>query len=127
MSKPFEERVKEVADVIGHYNPANALDASLIALEALERETEEQDAYWEAAQDLLEQVTGKDVVNHPSHYAEGWSNGAEIIDITENLPGNRANVVKYVARAGRKNPATELEDLRKAQWYLNREIARITR
>ena len=66
-----------------------------------------------------------DVVNHPTHYAEGWSNGAEVIDITENLPGNRANVVKYVARAGRKNPDTELEDLEKARWYLNREIARI--
>lgn len=66
-----------------------------------------------------------DPVNHPSHYADGWSNGAEVIDITEHLNFNRGNAVKYVARAGRKNPDTELEDLRKAAWYLSREIARL--
>lgn len=63
-----------------------------------------------------------DNVNHPEHYT-GFSNGAEVIDITENLSFNLGNVVKYVARAGRKtnNP---LEDLLKAQWYLDREIER---
>lgn len=66
-----------------------------------------------------------DAVNHPSHYAEGWSNGAELIDITENLNFNRGNVVKYTARAGKKDPAKELEDLQKAQFYLNREIERV--
>lgn len=64
-----------------------------------------------------------DNVNHPSHY-QGFSNGAEVIDITENLSFNLGNVVKYVARAGRKtdDPA---EDLRKARFYLNREIQRV--
>lgn len=66
-----------------------------------------------------------DNINHPSHYAEGWSNGAEVIDITENLNFNRGNAVKYLARAGAKDPAKELEDLRKAEWYVQREIARI--
>lgn len=66
-----------------------------------------------------------DVVNHPSHYADGWSNGAEVIDITENLNFNRGNAVKYIARAGKKDPAKELEDLQKAEFYLNREIARV--
>lgn len=66
-----------------------------------------------------------DVVNHPAHYAEGWSNGAEVIDITENLSFNRGNAVKYIARAGVKDPEKLLEDLQKAQWYLNREIARV--
>jgi hypothetical protein len=65
-----------------------------------------------------------DVINHPSHYAEGWSNGAEVIDITENLSFNRGNAVKYIARAGKKDPKKELEDLQKAQFYLNREIER---
>lgn len=64
-----------------------------------------------------------DNVNHPSHYAEGWSNGAEVIDITENLNFNRGNAVKYIARAGKKG--NELEDLFKANWYINREIERI--
>lgn len=67
-----------------------------------------------------------DLVNHPAHYAEGWSNGAEVWDIVEHLNYNRGNVVKYVARAGRKDPAKELEDLRKAQAYLNRELARLS-
>ena len=68
-----------------------------------------------------------DPVNHPSHYAQGWSNNAEVIDITEHLPFNRGNAVKYLARAGRKDPARELEDLRKARWYVDREIARLLR
>ncbi len=64
-----------------------------------------------------------DSVNHPAHYG-GFSNGAEVIDITENLNFNLGNVVKYVARAGRKT-VDPVEDLRKAQWYLERELARI--
>lgn len=62
---------------------------------------------------------------NPDHYKTGFSNGAEVIDITENLIGNRSNIVKYVARAGRKNPATEMQDLEKARWYLDREIQRV--
>jgi hypothetical protein len=65
-----------------------------------------------------------DPVSHPSHYAEGWSNGAEVIDITENLNFNRGNAVKYIARAGKKDPEKELEDLQKAKFYLDREIDR---
>jgi hypothetical protein len=64
-----------------------------------------------------------DMVNHPPHYADGWSNGAEVIDITENLNFNLGNVVKYVARANRKG--AQIEDLQKAKWYLEREIARL--
>lgn len=66
-----------------------------------------------------------DSVKHPSHYADGWSNGAEVWDITEHLNFNRGNVVKYVARAGRKDAAKELEDLEKAAEYLGREIAKV--
>lgn len=68
----------------------------------------------------------EDLINRPRHYAEGWSNGAEVLDITENLNFNRGNAVKYVARAGKKNPETELEDLKKAQFYINREIERVS-
>lgn len=67
----------------------------------------------------------RDSVDHPSHYAEGWSNGAEVIDITENLNFNRGNVIKYVARAGRKDVMKTAEDLRKARWYLDRELKRL--
>lgn len=64
-----------------------------------------------------------DNVNNPLHYQ--FSNGAQVIDITENLTFNRGNVVKYVSRAGRKSGAKELEDLHKARFYLDREIERL--
>ena len=63
-----------------------------------------------------------DPVNHPSHYTQF---GVEIIDVTEHLNFCRGNTVKYIARAGLKNPEAELEDLEKALWYLTREINRI--
>ncbi|MFD5308282.1 DUF3310 domain-containing protein [Streptomyces ardesiacus] len=69
---------------------------------------------------------GEDVVNSPSHYADGWSNGAEVIDITEHLNFNRGNAVKYLSRAGKKGgPGKELEDLQKALWYVTREVQRL--
>ncbi|ASR87132.1 nucleotide kinase [Mycobacterium phage Krypton555] len=71
-------------------------------------------------------MTTKDAIN-PSHYKDGWSNGAEVIDITENLNFNRGNAVKYIARAGAKDPDKTVEDLEKAQWYLQRELKRLKR
>lgn len=67
----------------------------------------------------------RDAVNRPAHYAEGWSNGAEVIDITENLNFNRGNAVKYIARAGRKDAMKTVEDLKKARWYIDRELKRL--
>ena len=66
----------------------------------------------------------EDVVNHPSHYKQG---GIETIDFIEakQLTYNLGNVVKYITRAGIKNKATHIEDLEKAAWYLNREIANL--
>lgn len=70
---------------------------------------------------MLEQKRSEDAVNHPKHYA---GNGVEVIDAIEawGLGFNLGNVVKYVSRADLKGSA--LEDLKKAQWYLEREIAR---
>lgn len=61
---------------------------------------------------------------NPPHY-RGFSNGAQVIDIAERLNYNRGSVIKYVARAGRKQGAATLTDLEKAHWYLEREIARV--
>ena len=60
-----------------------------------------------------------DPVNHPKHYTAG---GIETIDFIEakRLGYNLGNVVKYITRASHKG--NQLEDLRKAQWYLTREI-----
>jgi hypothetical protein len=72
---------------------------------------------------------GKDVevsdpVNSPSHYRLG---GIEVIEAIEawQLDYHRGNVVKYVARAGKKDPTKEREDLEKAAFYLNRAINRL--
>lgn len=61
-------------------------------------------------------------VDHPKHYNAGR---IEVIDAIEDwqLGFHLGNVVKYVARAGRKGPP--LEDLKKAQWYLDRAIAKL--
>lgn len=64
-----------------------------------------------------------DVVNHPRHYAEGRK--YEPIDVIEDweLGFNLGNVVKYIARAGRKGDI--IQDLEKAEFYLKREIKRL--
>lgn len=65
-----------------------------------------------------------DVVNHPPHYAAHPS-GVECIDVVEYMNFCRGNALKYIWRAGQKNAATEIEDLEKARWYLDREISRL--
>lgn len=60
-----------------------------------------------------------DIVNHPPHYK---GNGIECIDVIEafGLGFNLGNAVKYILRAGKKGD--RIEDIRKAMWYLEREI-----
>lgn len=64
-----------------------------------------------------------DMVSHPPHYK--LANGIEVIQLTEQMNFNRGNAIKYIARAGRKDAATEVEDLKKAAWYIAREIQRL--
>lgn len=60
---------------------------------------------------------GEDAVNHPSHYA---SYDPEVITVTEHLGFCEGNVVKYLARAGRKPGTPGQLDLDKAHWYMHR-------
>lgn len=62
-----------------------------------------------------------DLVNHPAHYNTGK---IEVIDFIEDqgLEYHEANAIKYIARAGKKNPNTRMEDLEKAIWYLTRKL-----
>ena len=62
-----------------------------------------------------------DPVNHPAHYTDGQ---IEVIDFIEDkkLPYHLGNVIKYICRAGKKDPGKTVEDLQKASWYLNRYI-----
>lgn len=66
----------------------------------------------------------KEMVNHPSHYNDGK---IEVIDFIEDkhLNFHRGNAVKYIARAGKKDKSKEVEDLKKAQWYIEREIKKL--
>lgn len=64
-----------------------------------------------------ESVTAGDAVNHPAHYT---AYDPEVITITEHLGFCEGNVVKYLARAGRKPGAPTQEDLDKAHWYMCR-------
>jgi hypothetical protein len=62
-----------------------------------------------------------DVVNHPPHY--NAISGVECIDVVEQFNFNLGNVIKYVWRAGEKDDL--LTDLKKARWYIEREITRL--
>ena len=64
-----------------------------------------------------------DNVEHPKHYTAHPS-GVECITITEHMGFNLGNALKYIWRADLKNDA--IEDLRKAEWYIRREIDRRT-
>ena len=74
----------------------------------------------------LQKVSEKvcDNVNHPSHYTSGQ---IEVIDFIEDkdLGFHLGNAVKYISRAGRKDADKTVEDLRKAVWYINRQIERL--
>ncbi|MDV2415941.1 DUF3310 domain-containing protein [Corynebacterium kefirresidentii] len=59
---------------------------------------------------------------NPEHY-QGFSNGAQPVDIAEHLSFNLGNALKYISRAGRKGDA--VEDLSKARWYIDRELNRL--
>ena len=65
--------------------------------------------------------TMDDPVNHPAHYTQGKIECIDFI-LDKKLGFCRGNAVKYIVRAGLKDPAKEIEDLEKAVFYLNREI-----
>lgn len=66
----------------------------------------------------------KETVNHPSHY-NAHPSGVECITVVEHYGFNVGNAIKYLWRAGQKS-RDPLEDLRKAAWYVNREIERLS-
>lgn len=73
-------------------------------------------------------ITKPDMVNHPPHYTSSpakcskCGHGIECIDVVQHMNFSIGNAVKYLWRAGLKNDA--IEDLKKAVWYINTEIAK---
>ncbi len=94
---------------------AEALEAAQALDEARVVELEESHT--------LESELGADPVEHPAHYTR--FGGPEPIEIAEHLSFCLGSVLKYIARAGHKDDA--IQDLKKARFYLNREITRLER
>ena len=66
-------------------------------------------------------------VDHPDHYLQ--SSGHEVIDVIDawKLDFDLGNAVKYIARAGKKDPCKTKEDLTKAIWYINHKISSLNK
>lgn len=92
------------------------------------RKTIVVDPVTSAFQELKEEIHKEESVNHPAHYG-GADNPYEAIKVIEawQLGFCLGNAVKYISRAGRKDPAKTVEDLRKASWYLNHEIEKLSK
>lgn len=69
----------------------------------------------------------KEMVNHPDHYQFGNDNQYEAIKVIDawELGFSLGNTVKYISRAGKKHKEKELEDLKKALWYLQHHITQL--
>lgn len=97
---------------------AGVKDGSRQIREAFENDRYSQDV--EDAGEVMKASLTDDPVNHPAHYTA--YPGIEIIDLTKHMNFCRGNAVKYIARAGLKDPSKEIEDLEKAVFYINKEI-----
>lgn len=70
----------------------------------------------------LKLLSENESINHPEHY--GGDNTYEAIKVIEawNLDFSLGNTIKYISRAGKKDKSKEIEDMKKALWYLDRKI-----
>lgn len=70
--------------------------------------------------------TTSDPINHPAHYTTG---NIEVIDFIEDkgFGYHLGNAIKYISRAGIKDKSKEVEDLKKAVWYIKRHIENISK
>jgi hypothetical protein len=77
------------------------------------------------ALEIIGETIQNDPVNRPAHYTDGK---IEVIDFIEDkkLGFCLGNAVKYIARAGKKDPTKEVEDLKKAKWYIERRIKELS-
>ena len=73
---------------------------------------------------MFEAPPEPDAINKPAHYTQHPS-GVECIEIAEHFPYSLGCAIKYIWRAGLKT-RSPIEDLKKAAWYINNEIKRIS-
>ena len=132
MLKNPKATAKQIADAVGvgvayvyavqHKQRAQrAKEATKLVAEWREVKSLKKPQDWKTVATILSNTPAQhtDNVNHPAHYKTG---GIETIDFIEakGLNYRLGNVVKYITRADHKGD--RLENLKKAQWYLNREI-----
>lgn len=78
---------------------------------------------WERSEKPVTQESQKpELVNHPQHYTPGPFEVYKVLHHWGITDPHLWNAIKYLARAGKKDQARELEDLEKAQWYLSLAI-----
>jgi len=118
-AKKTKEQVDKYWQAVGEVQKAGLSAARVAELTALAGKPKARMQSSEPMQIDMFEPEFDDLVNHPAHYKVG---GIETIDFIEakKLGYNLGNVVKYLTRADHKG--NRLEDLRKAQWYLTREI-----
>lgn len=132
----YKKKIKQSKIVKAVTEVKQALDA--IEKKDIQADWENKKAFWKTMKNQYGDATSQvmdelvdpkpffgeitsDLVNHPPHYRDG---GIEVIDFIEakDLNYRLGNVVKYVSRAGKKS-TDPVQDLEKAAWYLQREIA----
>ena len=79
--------------------------------------TKYQCQFWEGCNEVKED----DPVSHPKHYTDGRIEVIEYIE-DKKLGFCLGNAIKYISRAGKKEKDKEIQDLRKATWYIERRI-----
>jgi len=122
---PAKPKIKTSELLVGNYSK------SQVKLKPTEKEIQRQqirgaDVCMKIAQELVEKSAVKiEAVKNPTYYG-GVDNPYEVIKVCEawglDKDAYLFNVAKYIARAGKKDPQKELEDLKKAAFYLNRKI-----
>lgn len=132
--KPTKEQEKKLRSLVAKYGPDHIETRTYVCKIAGQdslpkyRESDHPFQSEEFRKRILESkeqpAKEHDPVNRPSHYTDGK---IEVIDFIEDkkLDFHLGNAVKYIARAGKKDPSKKVEDLKKAQWYLNRAIMRL--
>ena len=93
-------------------------------VEDIDEQIDRKEVKEKVLDEVKEESVENDPVNHPSHYTD---TKIEVMDYIEDKGFNFAlgNAVKYISRAGKKDKNKTIQDLEKAEWYLNREIERL--
>ena len=122
----FQNRKVDISLAIWSTDQSNAMrfHESIKNLIDLPQRGEDEDGNYEIDLWAVWHEEVNDEVNKPAHYTDGK---IEVIDFIEDkkLGFHLGNTVKYVARAGKKDPTKTIQDLEKAKWYLEREINRL--